>query len=210
MHDKYIIIGCCPRSASVYTHYLLGALGLQVGHERPFSDGVIGWQQLKPEDEMRRSARDYAGGKEIVYLMQVRHPLLVINSMAVLYNEGVWPTLPDASPHEYRLQIAGAGKQSGLVKAINLYYRLHKSAQSLRWHKIYRIEAIEEEWLAIATLIGKPGVPMPDISRTTNTRRDKYEYPNYTWRDIYAAHPVLTKLIERMAARWGYGEGDYQ
>lgn len=208
MHDKYIIIGCCPRSASVYMHYLLGTLGLQVGHERPDIDGVIGWQQLKPQDEMRHKAEEMAAGREIVYLMQVRHPVLVINSMVALFDNGLWPVLADAHPREYRLRIEAAGSQGGLLKAINLYYGLNKSGESTDWHKTYRIEAIREEWPSIAKLIGIHGVLMPEIPTDTNTRRDKCEYNDYTWQDMYATHPVLTKLIECMAARWGYEKGE--
>lgn len=206
MHDRYIIVGCCARCGSVYTRSLFLGCGLQVGHEQPEIDGVVGWQQLISTDVLRREAEEMAAGRPIVYLRQTRHPVPAITSMAALYSSGEWPTVRDAeNPVAYMLTIEAAGIESPLINAIKLYYHLNTVGElETEWHRTYQVEHIDQEWPAIAALCGIPGAELPKPPRDINTRRGKAHYMELTWADIYAAHGGYATGIARMAARWGY------
>ena len=208
MHDKYIIIGCCARSGSAYMNHVLRKTGLLVGHERPDVDGVVGWQQLISTDTIRCKAEEMAAGREIILLMQVRHPVKVINSMALLYREE-WPTLAGENPIDYRFRIEAVEGQSGLAKAISLYYYLNNASEKTDWQKLYKVEEIGREWASIANLIGITGTLLPEVPTSTNTRKGKWDYPDYGWEDIYAENPLFAEHIERMAAKWGYEKYGY-
>ena len=207
MHDRYIIVGCCARSGSVFIRSVFLGCGLQVGHERPDVDGVVGWQQLITNSDSRRKAAKMAAGRPIVWLMQVRHPIPAIASMAALYGSGEWPMADETT---FEIRIEATGSDEPLLSAIKLYYQLNSVGLETQWHLTYRVEAIDVEWPAIAALCGIPGVELPKPPRDINTRKGSADYMDLTWPQIHISHPQYGAAILDMARRWGYESVGYK
>lgn len=204
--DKYVIIGCLPRGASFFMSALLRALGLEVGHEEPEKDGVVGWQHLMPNHPWTMKALRKWRLKERVYLMQMRHPVPTINSMAAMYFRGDWPPLAGGLPVAHMFKMVKT--DTPVIRAMKLYYHLNQLGMQDPKFKIrYHIEDIDKEWPVIADAIGMPGVEMPVIPRDTNTRKALGKYPNLTWQEIFDANPNYGMLISKLAGRMGYDVG---
>jgi hypothetical protein len=206
MQNKYVIIGCQPRGASFYMRTLLRALGLQVGHEDPEKDGVVGWQHLMPNHQWTLKALQKWRLKERVYLMQMRHPVPTVNSMAAMYFRRDWPPLAGGLDVQYMCKMER--NDTPVVRAMKLYYHLNLMGMQDPKFKIrYHIEDIDKEWPIIADAIGMPGIEMPDIPRDTNTHRDRGKYPDLTWQEIFDMNPHYGLLISKLAGSMGYDVG---
>ncbi len=209
MENPYIIIGCQPRGASVYMRTVLRQLGLEVGHEKPERDGVVGWQHLHPSHPWTMEALKKAKGRKRVWLMQMRHPVPTINSMAAMYFRGDWPPLAGGVPvsHMFRME----PDDTPIVKAMKLYYHVNiMGFRDVKFKIRYHIEDIDAEWPVIADAIGLPDAELPDVPQNTNTHKDMGKYPNLEWPDICDAHPLYGQYISRLAGQMGYNVHDWQ
>lgn len=178
--------------------YALRAIGLAIGHEMPGADGVVGWQQLCPEHPYTLDAIECGTGRELVHLMQMRHPVPSINSMVFQFeNQPPWLTNDN-----YMFHIETA--DTPLMKAMRVYYHMNRLGMENPAFKIrYRIEDVDSAWPGIMDAIGRTGQAMPDIPGDVNTRR-QYKYPCLDWQDIHNAFPLYGDYIKELSERMGY------
>ena len=209
LSNPYIIVGCQPRGASFFMRTALRELGLEIGHEEPEKDGVVGFQHLLHSHPWTMKAMKKGRRRPKVWLLQFRHPVPTINSMAAMYFRGDWPPLTGPLNIQYMCRMQKS--DTPVMRAMRLYYHLNE--QGMKQYKFktrYQIENVDEAWPRIMEAIGMPGKPMPDVPRDTNSRKDKGKYPNLEWRDIYDVWPDYGMRIARLADCMGYDVGDWQ
>ena len=169
MNKSYAIIGCAPRSGSVFMQQALNALGLKTGHEDPDKDGVVGWQHLCPGHPWTMKALRKSRGRRRVYMMQMRHPVPAINSIAAMYFRKEWPPLRGKLSVEYMCQFYKT--DTPVIKAMRLYYHLNAfGMKDGKFKTRFHIETIDEDWPAIMEAMEMPGTPLPDVPKDTNSR----------------------------------------
>jgi len=203
-NDKYIVVACPPRCGSVYMTTVLRELGMDIGHEEPGPDGVVGWQHLMGSHPWTMKALKLAKGREIVWLEQFRHPVPAIASMAARFRRGDWPPLTAQEPVAYIFRWQSS--DSCLVKALKIYYYMNLSGfqdQKFNDHR-YRIESIDAAWPWIAELIGLGDTALPKVPRDTNSHKDKGGYAQLGWTEIFDAWPSYAMNVAMLADKMGY------
>ena len=205
----YIFVGCQPRGASLFMTTALRELGLEIGHEDPEKDGVVGWPHLLPSHPWTMKGLKKGRRRPKVWLLQFRHPVPTINSMAAMYFRGDWPPL--AGPLNVQYMLRMEARDTPVVRAMKLYYHLNElGMKDGKFKTRYQIEDVDEAWPRIMEAIGMAGTAMPDVPRDTNTRKDKGKYPNLEWPEIFNAYPQYGMRIARLADCMGYDVGDWQ
>ena len=189
---------------------MLREIGLKVGHEKPEEDGVVGFQHLIRGHQWQKQAIEMAGDRRIVRLMQVRHPVPAITSMAAMYARGDWP--PFAGGMKMSRFCRMDGQDTWVGRAMKLYYHLNHSGLLMDcWRLIYHVEALEGVWSQIMKMLDMDKTPMPDLPKDTNTHKDKGKYPDLSWSNIYGAYPAYGHHIATIATELGYGSlADYR
>lgn len=201
MSEKYVIVGCAPRSGSLWICKVLNELGIKVGHEELGADGVVGWQYLVNHPWVMKALK-VIKDRPVVWLHQSRHPVPTIKSIAAMYKRGDWPPLTPELPLNYVFKITKS--DSTLVKALKLYYYTNLSGLQNQKFRQYRVESIDASWPWISELIGFPNIPLPKVPRDTNSHKDLGMYEKVTWADIFDAWPSYAMNVARLADKMGY------
>jgi hypothetical protein len=188
---------------------VLQELGLDIGHEEPGKDGVIGWQHLMPNHPWTLKALRKGRGRRKVYMMQLQHPVPTINSIAAMYFRGDWPPIPGGLPVEYMFRFER--NDTPVIKAMRFYYHLNElGLKDQKFMPIYLLEDIHHYWKSISETMGFPGTerPTPEWDRPAEEEMEKY--PNLEWRDICEAYPGLASSIARLSDCMGYDVGEWK
>ncbi len=181
---KGIFIAGTARSATVYITKVLNELGYSIGHEKNESDGSVGYHLavLKPEH----------------CLHQVRHPLKQIASMLTHQAWGFMNHIIDV--YDYNLR--------GCMQYWLLWNELIEEFAVWR----YRIEDLPDVWEEFLEKIGHEYEPIPDVSITTNSSRErgiieKRNYKELEWNDLFDCNEKLAQQVYDKSTEYGYKDG---
>lgn len=196
-----IAVTACPFSGTLYTAKLFRAIGLDIGHEVLWTDGLVSWPHAHntKEDFIRDGF-----AKDMTLLHQARHPLMVISQLRDLgkshtysrTNENTWDMVARRSSY----MLAPWQSESLIERSMMWWYW---------WNKVgiekadfaYAIEDIDRNWKAMLDMIGVDPVGLPAISKTTHRKQRKNIL---SWDDVYAENADLTLKILDLMARFGY------
>lgn len=149
---EIIIIGC-PRSALRFIADTFTQAGLDVKHEQHGEDGIASWKRTNQEPP-----------EGVLVLHQFRDPLATISSMQVI-SDNSWSYLIEETSAEE--------SQDVVERGMRVYLDWNRLAEE-RADYSYRVEDIDNEWETLSGLAGVPGVPLPDVDREKNSRKQKY------------------------------------
>ena len=203
MNKKLLIIGC-PRSGTGYACKLLRALGLDIGHEvwgkhgmscwwaifDTYRPGVWYWPLDRDLQEFLDKYPKPLSYENCIVLHQTRYPLKVIRSLAYPH-----PVQPRAWRYVFH-HIPGSMDDPILLCAMRAWYYLNLEAEK-KALVTYPVEMLDPDGLCTAS------IPKGKAYNTNTADRDT---PEYTWDDLHAQDPELTKRIRELAARYGYKE----
>jgi hypothetical protein len=213
-----------PRSGTKYIAQVWQQLGLKIGHEYVDDDGTSSHYFLTttlryPEKNKRQvHVGQRPGDFEFDHVFhQVRHPVLVIDSMQ-------W--IPG---HSKMLKAYGiTPPKNPLAKVCCAYWLFNRLCEQQPVEIRYRIEDIDQELPRLCRVLGVPApARTPDVSRTLNHdqrydssftagfgkvvrgkiaewRRKVDNHPPITWGHIQAATPEWAPRIRSMAEQYGY------
>jgi len=208
LNKPYVIIGCQPGPDAEYRQKVMEELGLEIGVGEAGADGVVGWQHLIPNHPWTLKALRKGKGRQKVYMMELRHPVPTINSMAAMYFRRDWPPLPGEVPVEHMFRFER--NDTPVIRAMRLYYHLNSlGMKDQKFKIIYPVEDIGDSWDVISEAIGFPGTEMPEPAWDRHREDELEKYPNMQWRDIFDAFPAYGTHIARLADCMGYNVGDW-
>ena len=177
----YIVVLGTSRAGTNYSSQVFQKAGLDIGHHTTLGkDGVVAF-----------CATTFRHLNDCIVIQQVRYPLHQISSMTTSMKE-TWGYI---GAH---IDIRG----HSLLRACMRYW--------LEWNKMasekaafrYRIEDMENQWDIICGLAGLEKCPFPAVSKTTNTRREKYT--PFTWKQLEREDAWLCNQIQNLASYYGY------
>lgn len=165
---EIIIIGC-PRSGLRFIADTFSQAGLDIKHEQRGADGIASWKMT-----------DRALPKDAIVLHQIRDHHDTIGSMQTLLAAS-WDRLMQAT--------SAKENQDLLERGMRVYLDWNRLAADKAVYS-YRVEDIDSEWETISSLAGIPGVPLPDVGKEKNSRKDKYDPVSSV--DLEAINPELS------------------
>jgi len=164
------------------------ALGLDVLHEAIGEHGGAG---------CNLSSMDKGAYGNALVVHQVREPRAVAGSLRAV---------PYASWEAYQAMAIRTGMvwrplsepllKNGMTIWLNFNNRMESTTEFT-----YRVENLEAELPRILNLLDLPDMPMPDISRTTNSHSQR---PKPTWDELYALDADLAEKVRTKAVQYGY------
>ena len=186
-----ILITGCPRSGTGYASRIFQAQGLDIGHEHLGTDGVSSWlfavtDHRYPWHKRGELRQNY---NFQVILHQVRDPLKVLASMAVLRR-------PDWTFIRRHLELPPGSLQRRIAFYLGWTELCDRQA-----HYRYRLEDIETEWPRLHQLCG--GSPhWTGRAETTSKTYNRRRHQDLAWSQILAL-PGGTAVAAR-ARTYGY------
>ena len=129
--------------------------------------------------------------KDCIVLHQVRYPVNQIASM----------TTSMAETWQYIASIIDI-RDCSLIKSSMIYWYEWNKMTSQVAQYTYRIENMQQEWSTICDLVGLQGAPLPTVSKTTNTRVERYK--PLTWKILEQEDALLCNQVQNLASMYGY------
>jgi len=177
----YIVVTGCSRSGTSYASKVFKQAGLDIGHHVSLGkDGVVA-----------DVAMPYKCLQDCLVLHQVRNPINQIPSM----------TTSMAETWKYIASIIDIRDCSLIRSAMTYWHEWNKMTSRIAQYT-YRVENMQQEWSMICDIIGLPGAPFPDVSKTTNTRAGKFK--PLTWKILQQEDALLCNQIQNLASLYGY------
>ena len=192
--ERQLLITGCARSGTAYVARVLRDCGLDVGHEKDASFGLVSWPMTV--DTPQRLWGPPSGRYRFKHIFhQVRHPLKTIASFH-LANELSWRYVFKHIP-EIKLN------DKMIVRCAKywVYWNL-KAEKRAEW--TYRVEDMEK---ALPEMSRRLGVPL-DASVLKNISKHYHQRPYHvhlTWEILHRTlkEELYTKVV-RLAERYGY------
>lgn len=190
---ELLIVGCA-RSGTAYIAQVLQKCGLDVGHERDKSFGIVSWSMTV--DTRQRLWGPPAAGFRFKHIFhQVRHPLKTIASFH-LANELSWryvfKHVPEIKIHD-----------KIIVRCAKYWYYWNLKAEK-RAEFTYRVEDIENAFPEMSRRLGIPLDPqvLKRVSKRTHPRPYNLEL---SWDILYKTlSDDLYDKVVTLAERYGY------
>lgn len=187
----FLITGC-GRSGTKYIATVLQQCGLDVGHEKPGTDGCVSsiWAV---RDDYYPSYHDQARPTFKRILHQVRHPLDAIGSLMTASQESwAW------NARHIKLDPGW----SPLLKATFYWYHWNRMVETRHQPEFrYRIEELPEVWPEVCRWVGLEVIPeIPPVPTDLNHR----EHPVCRWADLHRLAPEWFRIIYGLAKEYGY------
>jgi len=170
-----ILVTGFPRSGTGYTARTLRFAGLDVGHEKVGSDGVVSWWHLLGADKFDK------------VFHQVRNPIDTISSAMTINNSSIRKLSTITEPNVDKLKF--------LMQSWLDWNELAESKAQMT----YRVEDVEDLFPILRKEMGIKG-GFPNVRTTINKR----EHEVLSVEDLRKVDSELTdKIIER-ARQYGY------
>lgn len=217
MERRRLLVTGCGRSGTAYAALVWRALGLDVRHEMPTpphgtmgADGAASWYMAvdDPHPPYGPSAADYAFD---LVVHQVRHPLLVVPSVAqfVLNNPPSWRYIRRNAP-QVRPRVRDRLRPRTdrlLLTAMRYWYHWNLLAA----RKAHDTVTLEQLPSALPRLCDRLGIPfdpaaVASVPSTVNERSHYVDGPRWTvtWPDLDRLDASLGPAIRHLAGSYGY------
>ena len=187
-----LLLTGCPRSGTGYAARIFQAQGLDIGHEQVGTDGVSSWlfavlDRHYPWHQRGELRQDY---NFKVILHQVRDPLKVLASMAVLRR-------PDWTFIGRHLNLP----PGSLARRISFYLQWTQICDR-QAHYRYRVEDFQMEWPHLHRLCGGTA-QWTGAAQTAPTHYNRRRHSDLTWDQILATPGGAD--VAAKAQTYGYG-----
>jgi hypothetical protein len=184
MSDKILITGC-GRSGTKYISKVFRRLGVKLGHEVLYEDGIVSTFSFLLDD-----LKTYS-----FILHQVRHPLNVISSCQTL-KQSTWDFFDENKVIKKVDPL--------LLKCMNYWLNYNRMVLEVS-NYTYKVEDFS---LEVPHLFSMMHRDLPDdykarikkVSRRTNRRKHSY----LTWDDLFSVDESLTNEIINLGNNLGY------
>lgn len=181
---RFLVTGT-GRCGTLYAARFLQNLGLDVRHEHMGVDGTSNWWLAVPWSLSPVPTFDKT-------LHIVREPLATISSLTTCsLDHEIWPHIIANSPVDENDPL--------LLRCMKHWFYWNLMAEAIA-DKTMRVEAFGLS--VIQDFFGVQSTPTAWVPTDTHTWKGRYT-PR-SWQDCEAIDPDLTRLIRKLAARYGY------
>jgi len=210
MGERKLIILSCGSSGTRFISKYMQRGGVYIGHERPMRDGIVSWdlapgfreRTYYPEAfEFRYIRRIY--GRKIYFVHQVRNPVDTISSW-LTSKKNIWIFIN---------RVLNLDKYDHPLRRCMIYWIKWNLFAEERSVYTYRVENIKNELKNILYLIKRPEIldrqkEMELQDKHENSKKTLRPYKKYFIDDFYKVDKVLTKIIVKLALKYGYKKED--
>lgn len=185
------LVTAYPRSGTSYAAAMLKAAGFEVAHETLGQQGCVSWLHIRSGEWLYKIPK--VRFEKTVHL--VRDPLNVISSAM---------TLGDYSLVYMLEHIPGIKFKSKLHLVMHTWVEWNRIIEQAACCR-FRVETLEHPGVfsQLCRILGREAVPPAGIPRNINSRQELYRMLG--WGELEREDLSLTRMIRKMANKYGYG-----
>ncbi len=209
-NNSVVVVGC-GRSGTLYTTRYFAKMGLLVGHEKWYSNGITSWYLCLDSQYNKFKQLKHKTSFKIFH--QIRHPLKVISSF-----------IPRKRfTEEIFHKIKSNEEESRLLQCMKYWYYWNKLTESLFKPDLrYKVENMNKDFV-IKAITGVIGIKLTEIQitniqkiptdiHTANIANDVIHFDAmhkkyskvYTWNELENEDVDIFNKIQTLAKEYGY------